>query len=58
MAAKGPTRRQKACAGRGAFTGERGIVRFDPRTGALYTPTSGSGIERADLAVGAPNPAA
>jgi hypothetical protein len=36
----------------------RDIVRFDPRTSALYTPTSGSGIERADLAVGAPNPAA
>jgi hypothetical protein len=28
------------------FTGTSGIVRFDPRTGALYTPTSGSGIEQ------------
>jgi hypothetical protein len=30
----------------GGFTGTSGIVRFDPRTGALYTPTSGSGIEQ------------
>ena len=28
------------------FTGTSGIVRFDARTGALYTPTSGSGIEQ------------
>ena len=28
------------------FTGTSGIVRFDSRTGALYTPTSGSGIEQ------------
>jgi Putative phage tail protein len=28
------------------FTGTSGIVRFDGRTGALYTPTSGSGIEQ------------
>ena len=27
-------------------TGTSGIVRFDARTGALYTPTSGSGIEQ------------
>jgi hypothetical protein len=30
----------------GGFTGTSGIVRFDARTGALYTPTSGSGIEQ------------
>jgi hypothetical protein len=28
------------------FTGTSGIVRFDARTGALYTPTSSSGIEQ------------
>jgi hypothetical protein len=28
------------------FTGTSGIVRFDARTGALYTPTGGSGIEQ------------
>ncbi len=28
------------------FTGTSGIVRFDACTGALYTPTSGSGTEQ------------
>jgi hypothetical protein len=31
----------------GGFTGTSGVVRFDSRTGVLYTPTSGSGIEQA-----------
>ena len=30
----------------GGFTGTGGIIRFDPRTGALYTPTQSSGIEQ------------
>ncbi len=30
----------------GGFTGTSGVIRFDPRTGALYTPTQSSGIEQ------------